>query len=328
MRHMVILILFPHPKIHIHLQFHLHFSSSIIKAFHHYHIVTTMCMGFGCNAAGVIGCRIISSPRERLIAILTNSFVPCNGRFPLLITISTIFFSGALFRDSGLLSSLVATLIVACIVLLGIGFTFFISNILSKTLLKGESEGYVLELPPYRKPQVLDVLAHSFVDRTFFVLGRALSVAVPAGIVIWILSNFSINNCSLLNYVANFFDPFARLMGLDGYILTAFILGLPANEIVLPIIIMCYLQGNSLADIDSIHSIFEILSEHGWTMITALNVMLFSLLHFPCGTTLFTIYKETKSKKWTLLSFILPTVCGIVVCMCTNLGWWIGNLVH
>lgn len=288
----------------------------------------TMCMGFGCNAAGVIGCRIISSPRERLIAILTNSFVPCNGRFPLLITIATIFFSGAMFRSGGLLSSLISTLFVACIVLIGIAFTFFISNLLSKTILKGKSDSYILELPPYRKPNVLSIITHSFIDRTFFVLGRALSVALPAGIVIWLLSNLYIGNYNLLNYIANFFDPFAKLMGLDGYIITSFILALPANEIVLPIILMCYMQGNSLVDIENISDIFEILSAHNWTAITALNVMLFSLLHFPCGTTLLTIYKETKSKKWTALAFALPTVCGIVTCVCTNFGWWIGSLIH
>ena len=166
---------------------------------------------------------------------------------------------------------------------------------------------------------MLKVLAHSFIDRTFFVLGRALSVAIPAGIIIWVLSNINIGNYNLLTYVANFFDPFAKLMGLDGYILTAFILGFPANEIVLPIILMCYTQGNSLVNIENINSIFSILNVHGWTFITALNVMLFSLLHFPCGTTLLTIYRETQSKKWTFLAFAIPSVCGIIVCMCTNL---------
>ena len=287
----------------------------------------TMCMGFGCNAAGVIGCRIISSPRERLIAILTNCFVPCNGRFPLLITISTIFFSSTMFRGGTLLASFISTIVVACIVMLGIGFTLLISAILSKTILKGKTEGYVLELPPYRKPQILDVLSHSFIDRTFFVLGRALSVAVPSGIVIWLLSNINIGNYNLLNYIANFFDQFAKLIGLDGYILTAFILGLPANEIVLPIILMCYMQSNSLLDIENTSTIFSILSQHNWSIITALNVMLFSLFHFPCGTTLLTIYRETKSKKWTVLSFLIPTICGIIVCLCTNFGWWIGTLI-
>lgn len=279
----------------------------------------TMCMGFGCNAAGVIGCRIMSSKRERLIAILTNSFVPCNGRFPLLITLATLFFSSTMFHGESFLSSLISTLVVCIIVLIGIGFTFLISSVLSKTLLKGKSTGAVLELPPYRKPQVGKILVHSLVDRTLFVLGRSLAVAIPAGIVIWVLANLHIGSYSLLEFIANFFDPFARLMGLDGYILTAFILGLPANEIVLPIIFMCYTNSNSLVDISNSANIFNLLTTHGWTILTALNVMLFSLLHFPCGTTLLTIYKETKSKKWTLLAFAIPTICGIVICMCTNL---------
>ena len=278
----------------------------------------TMCMGFGCNAAGVIGCRIISSPRERLIAILTNSFVPCNGRFPFLITIATIFFSGAIYSGETLKSSLISTLIVFTVICIGIGFTFLISYVLSKTILKGSTNCTLLELPPYRKPQVGKILIHSLVDRTLFVLGRALSVAIPAGIIIWILSNIQISDISLLTYIANFFDPFARLMGLDGYILTAFILGLPANEIVLPIILMCYMQTGSLVEMDNIHSIFNILCANGWTIVTAINVMIFSLLHFPCGTTLLTIKKETKSWKWCIVSFILPTAIGIILCMLIN----------
>ena len=279
----------------------------------------TMCMGFGCNAAGVIGCRIISSKRERLIAILTNSFVPCNGRFPFLITIATIFFSGAIYSGETLKSSLISTFIVFIVICIGIGFTFLVSYVLSKTILKGSTDCTLLELPPYRKPQIGKILVHSLVDRILFVLGRALSVAVPAGIILWILSNIHIADLSLLTYVANFFDPFARLMGLDGYILTAFILGLPANEIVLPIILMCYMQAGSLVDMSNIHSIFEILSNNGWTIVTAINVMLFSLLHFPCATTLLTIKKETKSWKWCFVSFILPTVIGIIMCMIVNL---------
>lgn len=279
----------------------------------------TMCMGFGCNAAGVIGCRIISSKRERLIAILTNSFVPCNGRFPFLITIATIFFSGAIYSGETLKSSLISTFIVFIVICIGIGFTFLVSYVLSKTILKGSTDCTLLELPPYRKPQIGKILVHSLVDRILFVLGRALSVAVPAGIILWILSNIHIADLSLLTYVANFFDPFARLMGLDGYILTAFILGLPANEIVLPIILMCYMQAGSLVDMSNIHSIFEILSNNGWTIVTAINVMLFSLLHFPCATTLLTIKKETKSWKWCFVSFILPTVIGIIMCMIINL---------
>lgn len=279
----------------------------------------TMCMGFGCNAAGVIGCRIISSKRERLIAIITNNFVPCNGRFPFLITIATIFFSGAIASHNSLKSSLIATLIVCIVICIGIAFTFLISKLLSKTLLKGKTEGAILELPPYRKPQVGRILVSSLIDRTLFVLGRALCVAIPAGIIIWILSNINIGDLSLLTYIANFFDPFAKLMGLDGYILTAFLLGLPANEIVLPIILMCYTRAGTLVDMESLQSIFEILSANGWTILTAINVMLFSLLHFPCGTTLLTIKKETNSWKWAFISFAIPTVCGILVCMLNTL---------
>ncbi len=279
----------------------------------------TMCMGFGCNAAGVVGCRIISSKRERLIAILTNNFVPCNGRFPFLITIATIFFTSAAHAGESLKSSLIATFIVFVIICIGIGFTFLVSYILSKTILKGATDCTLLELPPYRKPQIGKILIHSLLDRTLFVLGRALSVAVPAGILIWVLSNVQIANISILTYIANFFDPFAKLMGLDGYILTAFLLGLPANEIVLPIILMCYTGAGSLVDMSSLQSLFDILSANGWTIVTAINVMLFSLLHFPCTTTLLTIKNETKSWKWTAASFLIPTVIGIVMCMMVNL---------
>lgn len=283
----------------------------------------TMCMGFGCNAAGVIGCRIISSKRERLIAILTNSFVPCNGRFPFLITIATIFFTSAASAGESLKSSLIATFIVFIVICIGIGFTFLTSYILSKTILKGATDCTLLELPPYRKPQIGKILIHSLLDRTLFVLGRALSVAVPAGILIWLLSNIQIADNSILYYIASFFDPFAKLMGLDGYILTAFILGLPANEIVLPIILMCYTGAGSLVDMSSIQGLFEILSTNGWTIITAINVMIFSLLHFPCATTLLTIKNETKSLRWTAISFLLPTIIGILMCMVINLVYHI-----
>lgn len=288
----------------------------------------TMCMGFGCNAAGVIGCRIISSKRERLIAILTNNFVPCNGRFPFLITIATIFFSGAIANGASFKTSLIATLVVSVIVFIGILFTFVISNILSNTLLKGYAEGAILELPPYRKPQIGKILIHSLIDRTLFVLGRALSVAVPAGIVIWTLSNINIGEISLLTYIANFFNPFAKLLGIDGYILTAFLLGLPANEIVLPIILMCYTRAGSLVEAGSIQDIYNVLISNGWTLLTALNVMLISLLHFPCATTLLTIKKETHSWKWTLISFLIPTVCGIIICMFTTLIFNLITLIN
>ena len=278
----------------------------------------TMCMGFGCNSCGVTGCRIIDSPREKLISILTNAFVPCNGRFPLLITISSIFIGG-IFANSN--PSLVSTITVLLIVLLGIVMTLFISKILSKTILKGESTSFILELPPYRKPQIGQILIRSILDRTLFVLGRAIAIAAPAGLVIWLFANISIGNISILNYIANFFEPFAKLMGLDGYILTAFILGIPANEIVLPIILMCYMGKGSLVNLENIYEIEQILLQNGWTILTAINVMIFTLLHFPCTTTLLTIKKETGSIKWTIIAFLLPTICGIVLCMATNAIW-------
>lgn len=278
----------------------------------------TMCMGFGCNACGVTGCRIIDSPRERLIAILTNNLVPCNGRFPFLISIATIFIAGAYASSNGFLSSILSTIAVIVVIIFGIFLTLIISKILSNTILKGMPSSMVLELPPYRKPQFGKILVRSIFDRTLFVLGRAISVAAPAGLVIWILANVGINGASLLSIIANFLDPFAKLMGLDGYILTAFILGMPANEIVLPIILMCYLKGGVLVNIEDTVQIGQILIQNGWNMLTAMNVMLFTVLHFPCTTTLLTIKKETGSWKWSGLAFVIPTVCGVFLCMCTT----------
>ena len=276
----------------------------------------TTCMGFGCNAAGVIGCRIINTNRERLLAILTNSFVPCNGRFPFLIVVSSIFIGGV---GVGFGNSFLSTLAVLGVVLLGMFFTLFISKVLSKTLLKGEVSTLTLELPPYRKPQVGRILIRSIFDRTLYVLGRAVVFAAPAGMVIWLMANVMIGDVSVLSCIASFLDPFAKLMGLDGYILTAFILGIPANEIVLPIILMCYLGKGTMVDMESTMEIGKILIGNGWTILTAINVMLFTLLHFPCATTLMTIKSETKSIKWTFLAFIIPTLCGIFLCMFTNL---------
>ena len=240
------------------------------------------------------------------------------GRFPILITISTIFI-GSYFTGS--ISSLVSTICVLLVILLGIFLTLVISKLLSKTILKGTPSSFILELPPYRKPEFGKIIIRSIFDRTLFVLGRAIIVAAPAGIVIWLFANLQINDISLLNYLANFLNPFARVLGLDGYILTAFILGIPANEIVIPIILMSYMSSGSLVNIDDVYSIGVILRNNGWTFITALNVMIFTLLHFPCTTTLLTIKKETNSIKWTFVSFLLPTVCGILLCMCTNLIW-------
>lgn len=271
----------------------------------------TMCMGFGCNAAGVIGCRIIDSPRERLIATITNNFVPCNGRFPTLIAIITMFFVG---NFAGFSQSVLSTLFLTGVILLGIVMTLLVSKLLSKTILKGLPSSFALELPPYRKPQIGRIIVRSIFDRTLFVLGRAVSVAIPAGFVIWIMANIYVGEQSLLSLCAGFLDPFARLIGLDGYILMAFILGFPANEIVVPIIIMSYMSSESMMELENLNQLKQLLVDNGWTWVTALCVMLFSLMHWPCSTTCLTIRKETQSWKWTLVSFLVPTLSGIVIC--------------
>ena len=275
----------------------------------------TMCMGFGCNACGVIACRIIESPRERLIAILTNNFVPCNGRFPTLIALSMVFV-GVSFSPAS--SSIIAALMVVSLVLIGIGITLITSYGLSKTILKGMPSSFTLELPPYRKPQLGRVLYTSIIDRTMFVLGRAITVAVPAGAITYILSNVIVGDISILAHTANFLNPFAKAIGLDGFILIAFILGFPANEIVLPILLMAYLSKGSMLQFESIDQLRGILINNGWTYLTLINTMLFSLLHFPCATTVWTIKKETGSIKWTILSVLMPTAIAIVVCFCTT----------
>ena len=271
----------------------------------------TMCMGFGCNAAGIVGCRIIDSPRERLIGIITNNFVPCNGRFPILIAIITMFFSGYFI---GPLKSLVSTIILLFVIVFGISMTFFMSKILSKTILKGIPSSFTLELPPYRKPQIGKIIIRSIFDRTLFVLGRAVSVAAPAGIVIWLMANIKVGDISILTHCAEFLNPFARIIGLDGFILMAFILGFPANEIIIPIIIMSYMATGSLVEINNMTELHKLFVLNGWNLNTAICVMLFSLMHWPCSTTCLTIKKETKSIKWTLISFLVPTAIGIMIC--------------
>lgn len=272
----------------------------------------TMAMGFGCNAAGIVGCRIIDSPRERLIAMLTNSFVPCNGKFPTLIIILTMFFAGS---RQGADASLLAAFLLTLLVLLGVSMTFAVSRLLSGTLLKGEPSSFTLELPPYRRPQIGKVIVRSVFDRTVFVLGRAVCVAAPAGIAVWLLANIRTDGVSLLRHCAEFLDPLARLMGLDGVILIAFILGLPANEIVFPIIVMAYLSQGSLTELGNADLLHGILQANGWTWITAVSTCLFSLMHWPCSTTLLTIRKETGSVKWMLLAMAIPTLAGILLCI-------------
>lgn len=271
----------------------------------------TMCMGLGCNAAGVVGCRIIDSPRERLIAIITNSFVPCNGRFPLLITVGTMFFAGMLWGESSLFSAV----LVAALIVFGVMITLFVSKFLSKTFLKGMSSSFVMEMPPYRRPQAGKIIIRSVFDRTLFVLFRAVCVAAPAGAVIWIMANINIGDISILERCAAFLDPIGRLAGMDGYILLAFILGFPANEIVMPIIIMSYMSAGYMTEYSNIAQLHELLVQNGWTWVTALCVMIFSLVHFPCATTILTIKKETQSLKWTVLSFLLPLIIGFSLCV-------------
>lgn len=271
----------------------------------------TMCMGFGCNAVGVTGCRIIDSPRERLIAILTNNFVPCNGRFPGIIAMITMFFLGS---GGGFKTSILSALLLTLVIIFCIFMTFFISKLLSCTILKGVPSSFTLELPPYRCPQFGKVMVRSLLDRSLFVLGRAIIVAAPSGIIIWILANITVANGSILHHCTNFFDPLGQCMGLDGVIIMSFILGFPANEIVIPIIVMTYLSSGNILEFSSLSDLHRLLIENGWTTTTALCFMLFSLMHWPCSTTCFTIQKETRSVKWTLLSILIPTITGFLIC--------------
>ncbi len=264
-----------------------------------------MCMGLGCNAAGVVGCRIIETRRERLLAVLTNSFTPCNGRFPTLIALTGIFFASGGLGQAAVMTGLI---------LFSAGVTLAVTKLLSVTLLRGESSPFVLELPSWRPPRVSQVLLRSLLDRTLSVLGRAAAVAAPAGALLWCLANIQLGEGSLLTHMAAALEPLGRFLGLDGAILLGFILGLPANEIVLPVIIMIYTAGGSLAEIGDTAALGVLLAQKGWTAVTAACVMLFSLLHWPCSTTLLTIKKETGSLGWTVLGAVLPTAVGIVIC--------------
>ena len=276
----------------------------------------TMCMGLGCNACGVMGCRIIQSPRERLIAILTNAFIPCNGRLPTLTALIAMFF----VTGSGLWDSIAsAALLMGCIVL-AVAMTLWASRFLAGTFLKGEPSSFSLELPPYRAPQVGQVLVRSILDRTLFVLARAVVVASPAGLLIWIAANVTVGGESILLRLAGFLQPLGGIMGLDGFILLAFLLGFPANEIVVPCILMGYLSAGSLTDYGGLAELHGLLAAHGWTASTALCALVLTLFHFPCGTTCFTIWKETRSVKWTSLAILLPTAVGAALCMLIHLA--------
>ncbi len=271
----------------------------------------TMMMSFGCNACGVTGCRIFSSEREKNIAAAVNNFVPCNGRFPTLITIASLLMAGSMPLA---LKPVLCTAIVALAVLLSLAVSMAVTKILSGLLMKDQCGEFIFELPPYRRPQIFKILIRSLCDRTIFVFGRAVTVAAPAGMIIWLLANISIGDKTLIMNITNFLDPFARLMGLDGVILTAFILGFPANEIVLPIALMIYTGGTD----NNLTQFHDILAANGWTATTAICMIIFTLMHFPCATTCMTVFKETKSFRWTLLSLMIPTLCGILCCIAVN----------
>lgn len=269
----------------------------------------TMCMGLGCNASAVVGCRIIDSRRERLLAMLTNSLVPCNGRFPLLIGIITMFFASE-SREKG-------ALILTGVIMLGIAATFAATRLLSATVLRGTAASFTMELPEYRKPQFGKVIVRSVFDRTLFVLGRAAAVAAPAGMIIWIMANSFSGDISIIQRMAEFLDPVGRFMGMDGVILTAFILGIPANEIVLPIAMMIYMSMGTLGETGDLNYFADILCSNGWTEITAINVMIFSLMHWPCATTLLSVKKEAGGWRWAAAAFAVPLIMGVTVCSVT-----------
>jgi len=272
-------------------------------------------MGFGCNAAGVVGCRIIDSKRERLIAMLTNALVPCNGRFPTLIALISIF----IITSQGLIGSVAAALILSGFIILSVLVTVMCSKLLSATILKGEPSSFVLELPPYRTPQFGRVIVRSMLDRTLFVLGRSVAFAAPAGLVLWLIANITVGDNSILVHMADFLEPFGIILGLDGAIILAFILALPANEIFLPIVLMIYNSGHALTEYSGYEELFSVLSANGWTIVTAICVILFTIFHFPCATTVMTIKKESGKLRYAVTAVVLPTLVGIFLCFIFNL---------
>ena len=271
----------------------------------------TMCMSLGCTACGVTGCRIIDSPRERLAAMLTASLVPCNGKFPTLLALITLFLVG----EGG---SLVGAAALLGVLLLGVAATLGCTRLLTATVLKGTPSTFVLELPPFRRPRVGQVVVRSLLDRTVFVLARAVVIAAPAGGVIWLLANLTVGDATLLAHITGLLDPLGRLMGLDGVILTAFLLGWPANEIVMPVMLMAYLAQGSLVEWDQLAGVHDLLVEQGWSWTTAVCTLLFALFHWPCSTTCLTIYRESKSVKWTLVAIAVPTLLGVGLCVLVN----------
>lgn len=272
-----------------------------------------MCMGLGCNAVGVTGARIMDSKRERLLSILTVGFMPCNGRFPAMIAVATLFFAG-----TGIFSSLSTAIILLLSLMLGVLATLICAKILSRTFLKGAPSSFVLELPPYRKPRIGQILVRSLLDRTLFILGRAVSVAAPAGILIFLLARITVADASILTHIHVFLEPFGMLMGMDGVLLLAFLLGLPAAEIVLPIAVMLYSGSGVLSPLSDLSSLSALLADNGWTAKTAICFLIFSVLRSPCTTTLLTVKKETGAWRYAFLAFFIPTAFGILACMLCN----------
>ncbi len=270
----------------------------------------TMCMGFGCNAVGVTGSRIIDSPRERLLAILTNSIVPCNGRFPTLLALITLFFASSALGAAAMLTLLIA---------FSVAVTFLMSCVLSKTLLRGVASFFTMELPPFRKPQFGRVIVSSLVHRALKVLLRAVVIAAPAGALIWLCANINVGGVSIVKHMTDFFDPLGRAFGMDGALICAFLLSLPANEIMLPIALMIYMSTDTLIEVSELKQLGDILINNGWTIKTAACACVFSILHWPCSTTLLTVLRETRSVKWTALSFITPLLPGCAICLLLNL---------
>ena len=275
----------------------------------------TMAMGFGCNACGVMGCRIIDSQREKSIAILTNSFMPCNGKLPSLIVISSIFIATT---SLAFINSVITAGVLLLLIIFAVAMTLITSKVLSSTILKGQSSSFILELPPYRKPQIIKTIIYSLKNRALFVLLRAIAVALPAGAVIWCFANIEINSTSLLEYCSDFLEPVGNALGLDGVIIMAFILGFPANETVIPIMLMSYTSGVALTDYNNVFELGAMLTNNGWTLATAICFIIMCMFHFPCSTTTLTIYKETKSIKLTILSLLIPTIIGVALCFVIN----------
>ena len=265
-----------------------------------------MCMGLGCNAAGVVGCRIVDSPRERLIAVLTNSLIPCNGRFPTLIALLALFCAGG---------GLAAGAALAGLVVLGVAGTLLVSRLLSATLLRGEPSAFTMELPPYRRPRPGQIVVRSLLDRTIFVLGRAAAVAAPAGLLIWLCANWTPGGLSLFARCAGALDGLGGLLGMDGVILTAFLLSCPANELFLPLLLMGYLSTGVLAEPEDLTALGQLLTGSGWTGLTAVCVLLFTLFHWPCATTCLTVWRETGKLRWAAASAVIPTLLGGLLCL-------------